>query len=194
MPSKIILTPAYGQEYRSDSQVEADWEAGKDFREPLSGSYVNKQDAGSIPGLRWVNIRYNNNRKVHVIKMGSAPGLRSNLIRLAASKPAGSPERTALLGVLAGGSLGVVEYKGRKYNLLWKGKTKYGPRAKLQFLNGPKEFWVDLSLITEVDTFRRTGPSRERSRKVQFRFWNGRTEWMSEEEAEMAEDMGQGTT
>lgn len=41
----------------------------------------------------------------------------------------------------------VAEYKGRKYKLAWQGTTKYGERAKLQFFDGSKEFWVDASTI-----------------------------------------------
>ena len=39
-------------------------------------------------------------------------------------------------------------YKGRKYKLLWSGKTKYGRRAKLGFFDGSKEFWVDADRIS----------------------------------------------
>ena len=42
------------------------------------------------------------------------------------------------------------EYKGRKYRLLWMGKTKYGHRAKLAFMDGSKEFWVDAALVRET--------------------------------------------
>jgi hypothetical protein len=41
----------------------------------------------------------------------------------------------------------VISYKGRNYNLVWKGPTKYGERAKLSFLDGSKEFWVDASAV-----------------------------------------------
>lgn len=41
-------------------------------------------------------------------------------------------------------------YKSRSYRLLWKGKTKYGERAKLGFFNGEKEFWVPASEVTIV--------------------------------------------
>lgn len=37
---------------------------------------------------------------------------------------------------------GTVTYKGRKYKLLWKGKTKFGERAHLSFIDGTKDFWV----------------------------------------------------
>lgn len=42
-------------------------------------------------------------------------------------------------------------YKGKTYRLLWRGKTAHGERAKLGFIDGSKEFWVDDSLIREVD-------------------------------------------
>lgn len=40
-------------------------------------------------------------------------------------------------------------YKGRKYLLKFLGKTKFGRRAKLAFLDGSKEFWVSADLVTE---------------------------------------------
>lgn len=43
----------------------------------------------------------------------------------------------------------IAEYKGRKYRLLWSGKTKYGMRAKLAFMDGSKEFWVDAGMVSE---------------------------------------------
>lgn len=42
------------------------------------------------------------------------------------------------------------QYKGRTYRLLYRGKTKYSAdKAKLAFMDGSKEFWVDGSAITE---------------------------------------------
>lgn len=43
------------------------------------------------------------------------------------------------------GTTGV--YKGKKYRIEYLGKTKYGRRAKLQFLSGTREFWVDADLV-----------------------------------------------
>lgn len=40
-------------------------------------------------------------------------------------------------------SSGTVRYKGRTYRLVWQGRTKYGDRAHLAFLDGSKDFWVD---------------------------------------------------
>lgn len=45
----------------------------------------------------------------------------------------------------------VVLYKGRQYRLTWEGKTKYGQRAKLEYLDGSKEFWVACEAISEVE-------------------------------------------
>lgn len=44
----------------------------------------------------------------------------------------------------------LVTYKNRTYRMLWIGDTKYGRRAKLEFLNGSSEFWVNASLVTVV--------------------------------------------
>lgn len=41
-------------------------------------------------------------------------------------------------------------YKGKTYRLMWEGKTKYGDKAKLAFLDGSKEFWVDRKLISHA--------------------------------------------
>jgi len=73
--------------------------------------------------------------------------LRKSTIRLAASFAKGK-ERTALLNLLARRNDEVVTYKGKSYRLLWSGKTRYGERAKLQFMNGTKEFWVGAELIS----------------------------------------------
>lgn len=42
------------------------------------------------------------------------------------------------------------EYKGKKYRLLFLGPTKYGKRARLQFWDGSKDFWVDAAQVREV--------------------------------------------
>lgn len=43
------------------------------------------------------------------------------------------------------------DYKGRTYRLLWVGQTKYGRRARLEFADGSKEFWVPASKIAIHD-------------------------------------------
>ncbi len=39
-------------------------------------------------------------------------------------------------------------YKGKTYRLLWTGATKFGKRAKLAFMDGSSEFWVDASAVS----------------------------------------------
>jgi hypothetical protein len=39
-------------------------------------------------------------------------------------------------------------YKGRTYRLDFLGKTKYGERAHLTFLDGSKDFWVDAAAVS----------------------------------------------
>lgn len=41
------------------------------------------------------------------------------------------------------------QYKGRTYRLEYLGATKFGRRAKLKFMDGSKEFWVEAGLVTE---------------------------------------------
>ena len=90
---------------------------------------------------------------------------RSALIRLAASLPVGDANRRAILagllmvsdtsgGQTAGSRIASsfdpgdkVLYKGKPYILRWSGPTRFGDRAKIQFLDGSKEFWVDASTI-----------------------------------------------
>jgi hypothetical protein len=43
-----------------------------------------------------------------------------------------------------------VMYKNREYHLAWLGDTKYGRRAKLQFKDGSKEFWVPAEAVETV--------------------------------------------
>ena len=56
----------------------------------------------------------------------------------------------------------LVTYKGKTYRCIYLGKTKFGRRAKLAFLNNTKEFWVDAALVGRAaasggvrDTYRR---------------------------------------
>lgn len=55
-------------------------------------------------------------------------------------------------------------YKGKTYRLMWEGKTKFGDKAKLAFLDGSKEFWVDRNLISHAAAPQRmsAGTMRER--------------------------------
>lgn len=38
-------------------------------------------------------------------------------------------------------------YKGYKYKLLWMGPTKFGQRARLAYMDGSKEFWVEADAV-----------------------------------------------
>ena len=40
--------PAYGRTYKSHKEIEADWNADKDFIDEGSDTYVNKQDVASL--------------------------------------------------------------------------------------------------------------------------------------------------
>ena len=48
----------------------------------------------------------------------------------------------------------LVSYKGKTYLLKWRGPTKYGERARLQFLDGSKDFWVDAGLVSDAGNSR----------------------------------------
>lgn len=66
----LTLVPAYNRDYKSGKEVQADWDAGKDFRindmmHPNDGAYINKEDAPKSANL---NIRYKNLTQIKVIK------------------------------------------------------------------------------------------------------------------------------
>lgn len=67
---RITLTPAYGQDYKSKSEVLGAWKAGADFQiasfGPESGRYVNCQDLAGKPTT--LSIYYGKLRKVTVIE------------------------------------------------------------------------------------------------------------------------------
>ncbi len=61
----------------------------------------------------------------------------------------------------------LADYKGRPYRLEFKGRTKFGDKAKLAFLDGSKEFWVDAALIAnerEGSASSSNGSSRSQGR------------------------------
>ena len=64
------LVPAYGRDYKSGKEVQADWDAGKDFTiatfGPDDGRQINKQDAR--PGDT-LNIRFKKLANIKVIKV-----------------------------------------------------------------------------------------------------------------------------
>lgn len=66
----LEVSPSYGADYKSGKEVQAAWDAGKDFTietmGPDTGRQINKQDAK--PGMT-LNIRYKRLTQVKVIKI-----------------------------------------------------------------------------------------------------------------------------
>jgi hypothetical protein len=58
----VEVVPAYGRDYKNQSEVKSDWSADKDFQDPFRGSYLNKSDADRL-GLK-VLVRYARKTKV----------------------------------------------------------------------------------------------------------------------------------
>lgn len=56
----LTLVPAYGRDYKSQKEVKADWESGKDFRintyGPDDGRLINKEN--DLPPGTTFNIRF----------------------------------------------------------------------------------------------------------------------------------------
>ena len=57
--------PAYGRDYKSAKAVKADWEAGKDFQDSQSGSYIS--NTSGFKGT--LEIRYAHLTRVVVINI-----------------------------------------------------------------------------------------------------------------------------
>lgn len=66
----MTLIPAFGRDYKSKKEVQADFDANKDFQAVgIDGSgYVNKSQLLELK-VSTVNIRYKQNRNVTVIKV-----------------------------------------------------------------------------------------------------------------------------
>jgi hypothetical protein len=67
--NQLILTPAYGRDYKSAKEVAAAFAADKDFQVATigyGGGYTNRADLLNL-GVQTVNIRYNKLRNVVVI-------------------------------------------------------------------------------------------------------------------------------
>ena len=66
--SYLEVVPAYGRDYKSQKEVQADWAAGKDFQAVGlgGGGYINKQDADRL-GVK-VLVRYAKQMKVYQVK------------------------------------------------------------------------------------------------------------------------------
>jgi len=63
MFQSITAVPAYGRDYRSIAAVLADWNAGKDFQDAVTGQYLSIRD--NVPEV-WV--RYAERTKVVRVK------------------------------------------------------------------------------------------------------------------------------
>ena len=55
----MTVLPAYGRDYKSKKAVLADWHAGKDFQDAVSGSYLSIRD--NLPDIF---IRYDKKQKI----------------------------------------------------------------------------------------------------------------------------------
>jgi hypothetical protein len=58
----IHALPAYGRDYKSKAAVLADWHAGKDFRDSLTGQYLNIHNVKPYRLEVW--IRYQKGWKI----------------------------------------------------------------------------------------------------------------------------------
>lgn len=58
----IEVTPAYGRDYKNQKEVKQAWAENKDFRETVTGQYINKEEAEKL-GVS-VLVRYANDKKV----------------------------------------------------------------------------------------------------------------------------------
>lgn len=65
----LSAVPAYGRDYKSKTEVQKDWDAGKDFliQDMRESGYANK-DTVELKGCT-LNIRYKKLTMVHVIKV-----------------------------------------------------------------------------------------------------------------------------
>ena len=60
----IVVTPAYGRDYRSKRTLMTDWKAGKDFIMQPSGMAIGIND--DLSDISSIEFRYSGLRKVHV--------------------------------------------------------------------------------------------------------------------------------
>lgn len=69
----LVLTPAFGVDYKSKNDVFAAWAAGKDFRLEPSGKYTSVRDlepmrkAGFV--IEGIQFRYHNKARVAYLKV-----------------------------------------------------------------------------------------------------------------------------
>jgi len=74
-PTVLIVSGAYGRDYKSAKKAKADWEANLDFRIrnfDVQGTYTSSNDLARMEASkrpRWVNIRFDGDAKVCVIDL-----------------------------------------------------------------------------------------------------------------------------
>lgn len=69
--SHVVVSPAYGRDYKSGKDAKADWESGKDFVVQSmfgGGTYINKEDA-KAQGVTSVQIRFKRMANLTVVKV-----------------------------------------------------------------------------------------------------------------------------
>jgi hypothetical protein len=70
----IILSPAYGRDYKSKAALLADWESGKDFilHSIWESGYCSIRDIASLAeqGIDSISFRYGGMRKVFILTVG----------------------------------------------------------------------------------------------------------------------------
>lgn len=63
----LTLVPAYGRDYKSQAEVKAALDANKDFQDPMSLSYVGKEELLREAPIE-VHIRYKALRNICVVR------------------------------------------------------------------------------------------------------------------------------
>jgi len=58
----LTVVPAYGRDYKTARDARADWDAGKDFKDPRTDQYLSKRDIDS--STTRVTIRFSSLRKL----------------------------------------------------------------------------------------------------------------------------------
>ena len=70
MTHSVTVRAAYGRDYKSQKEIKADWEAGKDFMNVgiYGGGYINREDAKQA-GIASITVRFKQDREICVIKV-----------------------------------------------------------------------------------------------------------------------------
>lgn len=67
----IVVTPAYGRDYKSKKAVIEDWDKDLDFTVEPSGRYVNKQQTDQLlkTGITHIEFRYAHKTKLIILNL-----------------------------------------------------------------------------------------------------------------------------